>query len=99
MRSSIFDFWTVSLSPKEEHLASRVNAQKAHDMVMLSLMDEHDLNHVVVAEINVVQRQHHKAMEQLHANHDELSISNAGTFHNWKIEKSERERASRNGAL
>ena len=67
----------LCIRPEEEHFSSRRNAQKAHDLIMSDIAKEHQLQHVVVAEIDMVQRQHHQALEELHALHDEVSISKA----------------------
>jgi hypothetical protein len=59
------------------HAAERKRQQVAHDLVMGDIVHSHQLNHVVTSEIKLVQRQHHKAMEELHRKHDAAAISGA----------------------
>ncbi len=66
-----------TVDARENHAAERKRQQVAHDLVMGDIAHSHELNHVVASEINLVQRQHHKAMEELHRQHDAAAISGA----------------------
>ena len=55
----------------------RKREQKAHDFVLEETLASHNLNDVVVSEVRLVQRHHHKAMEELQKKHDSATISAA----------------------
>ena len=59
------------------HQEERNRQQKAHDLVLEEIVASHKLNHVVVSELKLVQRHHHRAMEELHKKHDSATISAA----------------------
>ena len=79
LADNLFDEKRAIQKTVDAHRIMRLkgSASIAHDLVMDDIVHSHQIHPVVTSEIRLVQRQHHKAMEELHRKHNVTAISAA----------------------